>query len=98
MPMIYGEGGSQAFFRLQEQIMKITRDDSIFAWGLNVKGLPISDFSKITAGRILAAAPSDFANSGKIVHREHSTTLLNLLDIFGGSLRIYLLLFTTSTG
>ncbi|PTB72073.1 HET-domain-containing protein [Trichoderma longibrachiatum ATCC 18648] len=35
MPMIYGEGGEQAFFRLQEQIMKTTRDDSILAWGLS---------------------------------------------------------------
>ncbi|EHK16130.1 uncharacterized protein TRIVIDRAFT_130613, partial [Trichoderma virens Gv29-8] len=32
MPLIYGEGGEQAFFRLQEQIMKTTRDDSILAW------------------------------------------------------------------
>lgn len=31
MPMIYGEGGEQAFFRLQEQIMRSTRDHSILA-------------------------------------------------------------------
>jgi hypothetical protein len=31
LPMIYGEGSEQAFFRLQEQIMRITRDDSILA-------------------------------------------------------------------
>ncbi|UKZ81833.1 hypothetical protein TrVFT333_009609 [Trichoderma virens FT-333] len=35
MPMVYGEGGEQAFFRLQEQIMKTTRDDSILAWDLD---------------------------------------------------------------
>ncbi|KAK0632802.1 heterokaryon incompatibility protein-domain-containing protein [Immersiella caudata] len=33
MPMIYGEGADQAFLRLQEQIMRMTRDDSILAWG-----------------------------------------------------------------
>ncbi|KAI3327358.1 hypothetical protein HD806DRAFT_391073 [Xylariaceae sp. AK1471] len=98
MPMIYGEGGDQAFFRLQEQIMKTTRDDSILAWGLSVKEQRTSDAGQVTTGRILAAAPSDFANSGQIVPRNQSTTSLNSLDISGGSLRIYLSLLTTSTG
>ncbi|KAF2636584.1 HET-domain-containing protein [Massarina eburnea CBS 473.64] len=31
MPMLYGEGHN-AFFRLQEEILKKTSDDSIFAW------------------------------------------------------------------
>ncbi|RYP64442.1 hypothetical protein DL771_008746 [Monosporascus sp. 5C6A] len=34
MPMIYGEG-DKAFGRLQEEIMKKTRDDSILAWGFS---------------------------------------------------------------
>ncbi|RYP40657.1 hypothetical protein DL767_001515 [Monosporascus sp. MG133] len=98
MPMIYGEGGDQAFFRLQEQIMKITRDDSILAWGLSVKESPISDPGQVTAVRILAVAPSDFANSGQIVSRELPTMPLNPLDLSGGSLRMYLSLLTTSAG
>ncbi|TGJ87241.1 hypothetical protein E0Z10_g1502 [Xylaria hypoxylon] len=98
MPMIYGEGGDQAFFRLQEHIMKISRDDSILAWGLGVTHLPINNNSgQVTTGRILAAAPSDFANSRRIVPREQSTTFLSPLDISGGSLRIHLPLLTTST-
>ncbi|RYO86962.1 hypothetical protein DL764_008929 [Monosporascus ibericus] len=98
MPMIYGEGGDQAFLRLQEQIMKTTRDDSILAWGLNTKKLPISNPDQVTAGRVLATAPSDFANSGHIFCREQSSTSLSSLDISGGSLRLYLSLFTTSAG
>jgi len=31
MPIVYGEGYEQAFFRLQEQIIRISRDDSILA-------------------------------------------------------------------
>ncbi|PTB48653.1 hypothetical protein M431DRAFT_513460, partial [Trichoderma harzianum CBS 226.95] len=31
MPMIYGEGRN-AFTRLQEEIVKQTQDDSLFAW------------------------------------------------------------------
>ena len=33
MPVIYGEGGEQAFFRLQREIINICPDQSIFAWG-----------------------------------------------------------------
>ncbi|KAI1088529.1 heterokaryon incompatibility protein-domain-containing protein [Rostrohypoxylon terebratum] len=32
MPMLYGEGGSKAFLRLQEEIIKSSDDQSIFAW------------------------------------------------------------------
>lgn len=32
MPMLYGEGKSRAFRRLQEEVMKISDDQSIFAW------------------------------------------------------------------
>ncbi|KAB5545471.1 heterokaryon incompatibility protein-domain-containing protein [Coniochaeta sp. 2T2.1] len=33
MPLIYGEGGIKAFVRLQEEIMKDSSDQSIFAFG-----------------------------------------------------------------
>ncbi|KAI0537703.1 hypothetical protein GGR58DRAFT_513583 [Xylaria digitata] len=99
MPMIYGEGGNQAFFRLQEQIMKISKDDSILAWGLRGQDPSINNnTSHVTTGRILAAAPSDFTNSGQIVPREQSTMFLNPLDISGGSLRTHLSIRTTPTG
>lgn len=32
MPLLYGEGGSKAFLRLQEQILTTIDDQSIFAW------------------------------------------------------------------
>lgn len=32
MPMLHGEGGEKAFLRLQEEIMKLSDDQSIFAW------------------------------------------------------------------
>ncbi|KAI0435474.1 hypothetical protein F4803DRAFT_576280 [Xylaria telfairii] len=99
MPMIYGEGGDQAFFRLQEQIMRKTRDHSILAWGLaredeDSKGKS----SQPIPGRVLAAAPSDFAHSGQIVSRDQLTTSLNSFDISGGSLRIRLPLLSSTSG
>lgn len=32
MPLLYGEGGRRAFLRLQEEIMKTSDDQSLFAW------------------------------------------------------------------
>ncbi|KAF2681715.1 HET-domain-containing protein, partial [Lentithecium fluviatile CBS 122367] len=32
MPLMYGEGGEKAFIRLQEEIMKDSDDQSLFAW------------------------------------------------------------------
>ncbi|OTA53183.1 HET-domain-containing protein [Hypoxylon sp. EC38] len=32
MPMLYGEGAEKAFLRLQEEIMKLSDDQSLFAW------------------------------------------------------------------
>lgn len=32
MPMLYGEGATKAFLRLQEEIIKSNEDQSIFAW------------------------------------------------------------------
>jgi hypothetical protein len=38
MPLLYGEGGEKAFARLQQEIMKQSSDDSIFAWSPNMWG------------------------------------------------------------
>ncbi|KAL5085662.1 hypothetical protein Trisim1_010008 [Trichoderma cf. simile WF8] len=107
MPMIYGEGGEQAFIRLQEQIMKSTRDDSILAWGLSdgsnsslVSNEVITDSilqNKARSGNVLATSPRYFANSGQIVCWEQTHGQLQSLDMFGGSLRISLPLFTSTT-
>ncbi|KAM6488289.1 ankyrin repeat-containing domain protein [Trichoderma sp. SZMC 28011] len=98
MPMIYGEGDEQAFFRLQEQIMKVTRDDSILAWGLGTDDSSTSDTGNTTAGRIVAKGPADFANSGLIIRRDQALKYTNSVDISGGSIRTHLPLHTTPTG
>ncbi|KAL6866994.1 ankyrin repeat-containing domain protein [Trichoderma novae-zelandiae] len=57
MPLLYGEG-ERAFMRLQEEIMKVTDDDSIFAWRLDGPN----------HGSLLATSPDAFEHSGNIVH------------------------------
>jgi hypothetical protein len=74
MPLIYGEG-HRAFTRLQEEILKKSRDQSIFAWGymgLDITGsTPISqDTLAETGWPLLAGHPSWFRDSGDIVFGE----------------------------
>lgn len=54
MPLLYGEGRDRAFIRLQEQILTITDDQSIFAWKLHSKG------GEETMYGLLATSPSSF--------------------------------------
>ena len=56
MPMLYGEGNN-AFIRLQLEIIKLSDDQSIFAWtGYNQKG-----------GRgLLASSPKEFVNCSNV--------------------------------
>lgn len=56
MPLLYGEG-ERAFIRLQEEIMKISNDHSIFAWK-----------SRDTRGGLLATSPDAFSDSDNIIH------------------------------
>ncbi len=55
MPLLYGEGAKRAFYRLQSEIMKLSNDESLFAWTSD------RDWSGL-----LADHPKDFANSGDI--------------------------------
>jgi hypothetical protein len=51
MPMLYGEGGEQAFIRLQEEIMRDRNDLSLFAWRAK---------DSSTHRGILARSPDEF--------------------------------------
>ncbi|KAI1362945.1 heterokaryon incompatibility protein-domain-containing protein [Xylaria arbuscula] len=59
MPLLYGEG-PKAFTRLQEEIIKVSVDQSIFAWDL-------LDGQRRTSVGILALSPDEFASCGAIV-------------------------------
>ncbi|KAF6818596.1 hypothetical protein CSOJ01_01761 [Colletotrichum sojae] len=63
MPMLYGEG-NKAFERLQEEILKISDDQSIFAWGYGLPPLP--------RGGLFAQSPDDFAGCRGITVREEA--------------------------
>jgi hypothetical protein len=60
MPLLYGEGAKRAFIRLQEEIMKDSDDQSLFAWIQ-----PQEPFKELRG--LLADSPAEFAFSGDIV-------------------------------
>jgi hypothetical protein len=60
MPMLYGEG-KRAFVRLQEEIMKISNDHSLFAWNAAKKEIRHEEDQGL-----LADSPSDFIHSHRI--------------------------------
>lgn len=60
MPMLYGEGGQRAFLRLQEEIMKTSDDQSLFAWVSR-------DADPDALHGLLAPSPAAFAHSNGIL-------------------------------
>ncbi|KAF5343557.1 hypothetical protein D9758_012966 [Tetrapyrgos nigripes] len=61
MSPIYGEGGVKAFMRLQQEIIRISDDHSIFAW----VAAPASARKDKTRG-LLARSPYEFRMSGDV--------------------------------
>ena len=74
MPTVYGEGRN-AFFRLQEEIMKRTPDTSLFAWGNCIREWPTYDGGDnesphvIEAAYLFATSPSVFMGCEHITYR-----------------------------
>ncbi|KAF4865674.1 Vegetative incompatibility protein HET-E-1 [Colletotrichum siamense] len=62
MPLIYGEG-SRAFMRLQEEILKVSDDHSLFCWSW-------SAFSG--TGSLLASRPHAFEEASQFTPRENN--------------------------
>jgi hypothetical protein len=65
MPMIYGEG-DKAFLRLQHEIIKVSTDQSLFAWGRSSN----RDYQRQMLGddrSAFARSPADFAACGNVV-------------------------------
>ena len=71
MPMLYGEG-RKAFLRLQEEIVRICPDLSIFAW--KTSRPQVMDYNGPVACSVFASAALDFAESGSFAAvNAHST-------------------------
>lgn len=69
MPLLYGEG-ERAFTRLQEEIMRVSDDHSLFAWE-----------SPDSRGGLLATSPVAFKGSGNVVQLNHINDSYNSLTL-----------------
>lgn len=76
MPTLYGEGGVRAFRRLQEEILRQSADQSLFAWGKFGRNLhdvdvdPVQEEKKSEESQVcsvLATSPTDFSFSGSVI-------------------------------
>lgn len=65
MPLLYGEGSIKAFVRLQEEIMKGSDDQSLFAWCRSSASVEAYGFHREFHG-LLAKSPLDFIDSGSV--------------------------------
>ena len=61
MPLLYGEG-DKAFLRLQEEIIKVSTDHTLFAWTIPEKNM------QVNCG-LLAPSPSFFVNASHIMRQ-----------------------------
>ena len=80
MPMLYGEG-NRAFTRLQEETLRFSDDETIFAWQ------PIYGGTVIGRSGLLAVSPFDFQNCQYLVpsrlHEKSDTFTLTSRGLTG---------------
>jgi hypothetical protein len=61
MPLLYGEGKVKAFRRLQEEIMKVSEDETLFAW----ESMELT--TNAESGNALASDPKDFMEARDLI-------------------------------
>jgi hypothetical protein len=79
MPLLYGEG-DKAFLRLQQEIVKVVNDDSIFAWGRQIGIVSFNSIESIvermygysTNHQLFARSPRDFTDGHSIKYAVRS--------------------------
>jgi hypothetical protein len=79
MPMLYGEG-DRAFIRLQEEIIRSSPDQTIFAWE--------SDSWEDRRGGLLASSPAAFSKSGDIIRSDLQSDIGFSLTSHGLSVKV----------
>ncbi|KAF5360277.1 hypothetical protein D9758_009135 [Tetrapyrgos nigripes] len=65
MSPIYGEGGAKAFMRLQQEIIRISDDRSIFAW-VAAPSMDLASSEEDKPRGLLARSPYEFRMSGDV--------------------------------
>jgi len=88
MPMMYGEGGVEAFLRLQKAIMEQSDDHTLFAW---------RQHQGFAGHGLLATSPSLFSESSTLI-RSHDASSRTAYRMSNRGLEIQLRLTSTLQG
>jgi hypothetical protein len=72
MPLLYGEGEGGAFRRLQQEIIKDSDDQSIFAWTVDDTDMPQPKTTERRVFSVLARSPAVFEHSHDVVQADSS--------------------------
>lgn len=94
IPMLYGEG-QKSFQRLQEEIIKQTRDDSVLAWGFGLS-VPAEASHLFMLASALAPSPSAFLRCGNILSQSNPQTSSKWLHVAGDTAQIQIHLHNDS--
>jgi hypothetical protein len=70
MPLLYGEGEGGAFRRLQQEIIKDSDDQSIFAWAADDTEIPQPKTTERRVFSVLARSPAAFEHSHDVVQAD----------------------------
>jgi hypothetical protein len=70
MPLLYGEGEGGAFRRLQQEIIKDSDDQSIFAWAVDDTDMPQPKTAERRVFNVLARSPAAFEHSHDVVQAD----------------------------
>jgi hypothetical protein len=70
MPLLYGEGEGGAFRRLQQEIIKDSDDQSIFAWTADDTEIPLPKTTERRVFSVLARSPAAFEHSHDVIQAD----------------------------
>ncbi|KAK5163436.1 uncharacterized protein LTR77_010618 [Saxophila tyrrhenica] len=88
IPLLYGEGGTRAFLRLQLELMRYSDDESLFAWSVSQAGIwngllapSPAAFSSANGLSIEVESSSDFRQPYAMTNKDIEMTLDLPLDM-----------------
>lgn len=76
MPLLYGEGG-RAFLRLQQEVLRVSEDQSIFSWSFHHRG---TDTSLRTSG-LMAPSPDFFRDASRVHHLDADESNESIFEV-----------------